>query len=94
MATWRRRLSLLYARIGIPPLLPSSLWPGGVTFLFQLGGVDLPKLMWRGRGQNSKILAHYVQELAAERILRDQPLPSLGCSLAALFDDVVAEACR
>lgn len=47
---------------------PSSLRPGGATFLFQLWREDIQKLMWRGRWVHFKTLLHYTQELEAFNI--------------------------
>lgn len=47
---------------------PSSLRPGGATFLFQLWKEDIPKLQWRGRWLHVKTMLHYIQELGAVNV--------------------------
>ena len=51
-------------------VLPSSLRPGGATFLFQLWNENIPKLQWRGRWLHLKTMLHYVQELGSINVLK------------------------
>ena len=60
---------------------------------FQEWGEDLPRLFWRGRWANPKVLGHYVQELATHRILAERPLPPAAAELAALLPKLLLEAC-
>eukprot|EP00435_Cladocopium_sp_Y103_P060681 s641_g22.t1 len=50
-------------------VLPSSLRPGGATFLFQLWNENIPKLQWRGRWLHLKTMLHYIQELGSINVL-------------------------
>lgn len=50
------------------PFLPSSLRPGGATFLFRLWDENLPRLQWRGRWRSFRMLEIYVQELGAAEV--------------------------
>lgn len=50
------------------PFLPSSLRPGGATYLFRLFHEDLVKLQWRGRWRSFRLLEIYVQELGAAQV--------------------------
>lgn len=52
---------------------PSSLRPGGATFLFQLWNEDLSRLQWRGRWLHMRTMLHYVQELGAINVLTSLP---------------------
>jgi hypothetical protein len=47
---------------------PSSLRPGGATFLFRKFNEDLTRVQWRGRWKSYKMLETYVQELGASEI--------------------------
>ena len=91
MTTWRWRLTVLCRHLDIPSVLPSSLRTGGATHLFQEWGEDLPRLLWRGRWTNPKVLGHYIQELATVRILKDRPLPRLAQELASLVPALLRE---
>ena len=46
-------------------VLPSSLRTGGATHFFMKWNEDLPRLMWRGRWRDLRMLGIYVQELSA-----------------------------
>ena len=50
--------------------VPSSLRPGGATYLFRLWQEDLVRLQWRGRWLHMKTLAHYVQELGCCNVMQ------------------------
>ena len=50
------------------PFLPSSLRPGGATYLFRLWDENLPRLQWRGRWRSFRVLEIYVQELGAAEV--------------------------
>ena len=56
-------------------VLPSSLRPGGATFVFEASGEDLLRTMWRGRWQQPRMLGHYVQQLGCVRTLQKLPPP-------------------
>ena len=61
---------VLQATCHTPKLVfPSSLRPGGATYLFQVWGENLPKLQWRGRWIHVKTLTHYIQELGTINVL-------------------------
>ena len=49
-------------------VLPSGLRTGGATFAFQSSGEDLPRLLWKGRWRDVRMLGIYVQELGAAMI--------------------------
>ena len=51
------------------PFVPSSLRPGGATFLFRYWDENLPKLQWRGRWKSFRMLETCVQELGATEVL-------------------------
>ena len=69
-ALFRTRFDQVLTRAcGISKLVcPSSLRPGGATFLFQLWKEDIQKLQWRGRWLHMKTMLHYIQELGAVNI--------------------------
>ena len=49
-AAFRSRFDCLQREVTLAtPFLPSSLRPGGATFLFRLWQENLPRLQWRGR---------------------------------------------
>ncbi|CAE7242894.1 unnamed protein product [Symbiodinium sp. CCMP2592] len=50
------------------PFLPSSLRPGGATFLFRSWDENLTRLQWRGRWKSFRMLETYVQELGATEV--------------------------
>lgn len=50
-------------------VLPSSLRPGGATFLFQRWGENIPRLQWRGRWMHLKTMLHYIQELGTINVM-------------------------
>lgn len=54
--------------------LPSSLRPGGATYLFRLWSEDLVRVQWRGRWKSFRMLETYVQELGAAEIWTRFPL--------------------
>lgn len=62
---------------------PSSLRPGGATYLFQLWDENIPKLQWRGRWLHLKTMLHYIQELGAINVL-NQFQPSQTVRMNAL----------
>lgn len=75
--------------------LPSSLRPGGATYLFRLWDENLTRLQWRGRWRSFRMLEIYVQELGAAEIwIRFPPkIRSTVAFLGAVFLDVL-HACR
>ena len=54
-------------------VLPSSLRTGGATWLFQSTGEDLPRLLWRGRWRDARVLASYIQEVTAAMLAARLP---------------------
>eukprot|EP00435_Cladocopium_sp_Y103_P030987 s2641_g7.t2 len=74
-------------------VFPSSLRPGGATYLFQLWGEDVSKLQWRGRWLHMKTLIHYVQELGALNVMSKLSLTQKNkvSALAALCETALAE---
>ena len=93
---FRRRFvaTLQAARIPDRAFLPSSFRPGGATTLFQAWHENIPKLQWRGRWQNVKILERYVQELQAINVLSDLSADALYRvqQLAPLGRQIVLDA--
>jgi hypothetical protein len=74
-AAFRSRFDCLQREVTLAtPFLPSSLRPGGATFLFRLWQENLPRLQWRGRWRSFRMLETYVQELGvAEALARFSP---------------------
>lgn len=81
---FKRRLDLLQrAVLDKPYFLPSSLRPGGATYLFRQWDESLVRLQWRGRWRSFRMLEIYVQELGAAEILIRFP-PGVRNRLASL----------
>lgn len=69
-AAFRRRFDLLQTAVVLSkPFMPSSLRPGGATFLFRHWNENLPRLQWRGRWKSFRMLETYIQELGAAEVL-------------------------
>ncbi len=69
LAAFRKRYELLQRTVlGKVCFLPSSLRPGGATYLFRLFNEDLVRLQWRGRWRSFRMLEIYVQELGAAQV--------------------------
>ena len=69
-AAFRRRFDLLQTAVVLgKPFMPSSLRPGGATFLFRHWNENLPRLQWRGRWKSFRMLETYIQELGAAEVL-------------------------
>jgi hypothetical protein len=69
-AAFKHRFDLLqFEVVERKVFLPSSLRPGGATYLFRLWDENLPRLQWRGRWRSFRMLEIYVQELGAAEIL-------------------------
>ncbi|CAE7447660.1 unnamed protein product [Symbiodinium natans] len=67
-AAFRRRFELLQLEVlGARFFLPSSLRPGGATFLFRLWDENLTRVQWRGRWRSFRMLEIFVQELGADQ---------------------------
>ncbi|CAE7269133.1 unnamed protein product, partial [Symbiodinium natans] len=65
-ASFKLRFGALQTEVlGAVTFLPSSLRPGGATFLFRYWDEDLTRLQWRGRWKSFRMLETYVQELGA-----------------------------
>ncbi|CAE7419993.1 BUB3.2 [Symbiodinium sp. KB8] len=95
-AAFRRRFELLQREVlGSRYFLPSSLRPGGATYLFRLWDENLVRLQWRGRWRSYHMLEIYVQELGAAEVLIRFPLRvrhRVGV-LGSLFARIL-DACR
>lgn len=77
------------------PFLPSSLRPGGATYLFRLLQEDLVKLQWRGRWRSFRMLEIYVQELGAAQVwIRFDPKTRQGVLFLGDCFQAVLHACR
>ena len=77
------------------PFLPSSLRPGGATYLFRLLQEDLVKLQWRGRWRSFRMLEIYVQELGAAQVwIRFDPNTRQGVLFLGDCFQAVLHACR
>ena len=74
------------------PFLPSSLRPGGATFLFSSWDENLTRLQWRGRWKSFRMLETYVQELGATEVLaRFSPKVRRRVSvLGSCFQEILA----
>jgi hypothetical protein len=59
------RFRMLLDALKVPSgcLFPSSLRPGGASYLFVLWEENVQRLLWRGRWSSVKMLEHYIQEL-------------------------------
>lgn len=69
LRSFQLRLDLLQSAVlKSAYFLPSSLRPGGATYLFRLWDENLVRLQWRGRWRSFKMLEIYVQELGAAEI--------------------------
>ncbi|CAE7247502.1 unnamed protein product [Symbiodinium sp. CCMP2592] len=63
-AAFKHRFNLLQIEVlNTCTFLPSSLRPGGATYLFRQWDENLPRLQWRGRWRSFRMLEIYVQEL-------------------------------
>ena len=96
-ASFKHRFDLLQLEVlGRKPLLPSSLRPGGATYLFRLWHENLPRLQWRGRWRSFRMLETYVQELGAAECFVRLPLSVRHrvVSLEVAFLDVLAASRR
>ena len=95
MSQFRRHWHLVVGHLTTLPKLvyPSSLRPGGASYLFQLWGEDLPRLQWRGRWVHQRTLSHYIQELGAVHVLTQVPMAQRVRlqQLALMFPSVVNE---
>ena len=68
-SSFKTRFHLLQQEVlGSTPFLPSSLRPGGATYLFRLWDENLPRLQWRGRWRLFRMLETHVQELGAAEV--------------------------
>jgi len=87
--------SLRAFQMRLETILPSSLRPGGATYLFRLWEENLPRLQWRGRWRSFRMLEIYVQELGAAEVWIRFPLKvrSTVAFLGSVFLDVL-QACR
>ena len=96
LAAFRRRYELLQIHVLHKVLfLPSSLRPGGATYLFRLFNEDLVKLQWRGRWRSFKMLEIYVQELGAAQVwIRFDPQTRRGVLFLGDCFLRVLHACR
>ena len=94
-ATFARRLAhLCGATLGDKRLvLPSSLRTGGATHFFMKWNEDLPRLQWRGRWRDARLLAIYVQELSAGLCqMRLTPEYQVKVeALSALYETMISE---
>ena len=63
-ATRLRRIALIAVGRGCS-VLPSSLRTGGATWFFQSSQEDLPRLLWKGRWRDARVLGSYIQEITA-----------------------------
>ena len=92
-SAFKLRLDALQTELlGSRPFLPSSLRPGGATFLFRQWDENLPRVQWRGRWKSFRMLETYIQELGATEILVRFP-PRVRCRVASLgscFEQVLA----
>lgn len=69
LASFKKRFELVQKEVLHDVVfLPSSLRPGGATFLFRSWGENLVRLQWRGRWRSYRMLEIYVQELGAAEI--------------------------
>ena len=69
LASFKTRLDLVQREVlTTVAFLPSSLRPGGATYLFRLWSEDLIRVQWRGRWKSFRMLETYVQELGAAEI--------------------------
>ncbi|CAE7563489.1 unnamed protein product [Symbiodinium natans] len=95
-ASFKLRFGALQTEVlGAVTFLPSSLRPGGATFLFRYWDEDLTRLQWRGRWKSFRMLETYVQELGATEVLV-RFSPGVRCrvgSLGGCFMNILA-ACR
>jgi hypothetical protein len=90
-ATWARRLAALCRALELTATYtPQSPRTGGASHFFQVWQEDIPRLMWRGRWANQRMLAHYVQELAVASIRAHEDSSRVGI-LAGLFDRTLSE---
>ena len=92
---FRSRLKMVLKEVADQPNLcvPSSLRPGGATYLFRLWQEDLVRLEWRGRWLHMKTLAHYVQELGCCNVMQSLSPAALKKvhQLAALCEPACAK---
>ena len=88
-STFSSRLAALSkATLGNASLvLPSGLRTGGATFVFQSSGEDLPRLLWKGRWRDVRMLGIYIQELGAAmiRMRLEAPAEALVLELEDLY---------
>ena len=96
LAAFRRRYEMLQLEVLKKVLfLPSSLRPGGATYLFRLFQEDLVKLQWRGRWRSFRMLEIYVQELGAAQVwIRFDPSTRQGVLWLGSCFQAVLFACR
>ena len=88
-AAFKHRFNLLqFEVLNTCTFLPSSLRPGGATYLFRQWDENLPRLQWRGRWRSFRMLEIYVQELGALEVLVRFPLKVRH--RAQLFSDCFA----
>lgn len=79
-----RFYQVVTAACGVQKIVyPSSLRPGGATFLFQRWEENLVKLQWRGRWMHTKTMLHYIQELGAINVMQ-RFSPAQRCKIYAL----------
>ena len=92
-ATFARRFAhLCAATLGSSHIvLPSGLRTGGFTHCFMSLSKDLPRLCWRGRWRDQRMLATYVQELSAGLIRMRLSAADLARVeiLSALYEEVI-----
>ena len=95
-AAFKKRFDLLQQEVlGARFFWPSSLRPGGATYLFRLWDENLPRLQRRGRWRSFRMLEIYVQELGATAVMiRFSPKVRLRVQGLGSFFLRILSACR
>ena len=92
-----KRFRLLVAKVaGSERLIfPSSLRPGGATYLFQMTGESVSAVLWRGRWSQIRTLGHYIQELQCINVMGQMPeeLQEKAQEWADMFDEFLEAWC-